>query len=45
MTVMQPPFEKPSTNLVGQENVYKVVNMVFDTNDYVEGHDVTRPFE
>lgn len=44
LTVMQPPFDKPSTNLMGQDHVYRVINMLFDTNDYTENHDITKTF-
>jgi len=36
MTMMQPPFKGPSPNLTGQENLYRVMVLLFDTADQTE---------
>ena len=36
MTMMQPPFKGPSPNLTGQENLYRVMVLLFDTADMTE---------
>jgi hypothetical protein len=36
MTVMQPPFLQPSSNLIGSKDVYRCLIMLFDTDDLWE---------